>query len=340
MIQAANRHVRIVSTGHYLPPQVVPSTEIDQRLGLSPGSSARASGVERRHFVTDQSSAQMGAYAAMSALENASLRFEDLDLLVCASATFDQPIPYNAALIQRALGKENSGVACFDVGSTCLSFVTALDTLSYLVDAGRYRRVMIVSSEIASIGLNWKRGGVEACSLFGDGAVAVIIEKSSLLSGVSGGVICGAHMETYSAGADTCAIRGGGAILPSWKWTDSLYDEYRFSMNGKKVFRLVSEKIDGFMEKLLQSAGWTLEDAALVIPHQASYSAMELMRRRLGVPEGKWMCIIQNHGNMIAASIPMALHLAISENRLKRGDKLLLIGTSAGFSIGGLALEY
>ena len=349
------RRIKVLGTGAYLPPRVVTGRELDAALGVKPGTTEELSGVQSRRYAgPEDTNSRMGARAARAALEDAGLGFSDIDLLVSTSGTREQAIPCTASLIQRELGQGESGTPCFDVDSTCLSFVTALDTLSYLVAAGRYRRVLLVASEISSTGLNYRQ--LEACSLFGDGAVAVVIGATPAGEGSR---ILAAHMETYSHGSDICQIEGGGTrvhpreyrpaatAMPGLLRADGpALDEdprFLFSMNGRKVFRLATAVLPTYMARLFADAGGevkSLADVDLVVPHQASRSAMELMRRRLDLPEDKWVYILPEYGNMIAASIPFGLHLSIRAGRIRRGDRVLCVGTSAGFSIGGVLLEY
>lgn len=332
------RHVRIRSMGKYLPKRVVTSEELDLKLNLKPGTLEGLAGVKTRRYAGEgESLSRMGALAGMAALENGHLKYEDIDVIINASGCFEQPIPCTAAFIQRELGKENSGTPCFDINSTCLGYVVGLDVASALIESGRYNRVLLVSSEMASIGLPWKQ--LEACALFGDGAVASVIERTP--EGESSSII-GAHHETYSSGAEFCEIKGGGAKLHARNYrVGGLEDErYLFNMEGRKVFKQASQYINAFVSKLETSTNLKLKDYKMVVPHQASGSGMELMRKKLEVQPESWMNIIADYGNMIAASIPLALSLAIDDGRIKRGDNVLLIGTSAGFSIGGLAFQY
>ncbi|RYZ67157.1 MAG: beta-ketoacyl-ACP synthase III, partial [Proteobacteria bacterium] len=147
--------LKIIGSGVYLPKRIVTDRELDDKIGVSHGTTYRAAGVKQRHYVSaEETQSFMGAHAVMAALEDAHLRYEDLDLIICASGGHEQPIPCSAALIQRALGKMDSGTPCFDINATCLSFVTALDLASLMITTRRYRSIMIVSSEIASVGLN------------------------------------------------------------------------------------------------------------------------------------------------------------------------------------------
>lgn len=171
------RHVRIKGTGKYLPERTVSDAELDDILGTPPGWVNRITGVGTRRYAGPEETASfMGARAAEAALADAGLRFEDIDCLVCTSGTKEQPLPSTAVFIQQAMGQADSGVPAFDVDATCLSFLVGLDLMSYMVDAGRYKNVLLVATEIASVGLNWQ--DKESSALFGDGAAAVVIGPS------------------------------------------------------------------------------------------------------------------------------------------------------------------
>jgi 3-oxoacyl-[acyl-carrier-protein] synthase-3 len=333
------RNVKILGTGRYLPTNAISAAELGARLGLEQGWVESRSGVLTRYFVQDETSSHMGAMAAEAALRDAGLDFADIDCLICTSGAPEQVIPCTAALIQKALGQADSGVPCFDVNSTCLSFLTGLDTLSYLVAAGRYRRVLIVAPEIASVALNWQDR--ESATIFGDAAAAVIIGQAGP---DEASCILASRQETYSSGAHLTQARGGGTKHHPRQYPGTLEaytDEYcLFEMDGKAVFKLSAQVLPGFVERTLGPVGLTLDDIDLVVPHQASMTALGLVQRRLGLSDERWMVIAPEFGNTIAASIPLALHEAIQRGRARRGDKLLLLGTSAGFSVGALALVY
>jgi 3-oxoacyl-[acyl-carrier-protein] synthase-3 len=277
----------------------------------------------------------MGARAAEAALLDAGISFEEIDCLVCTSGTKEQPLPSTAVFIQQAMGQQDSGVPAFDMDATCLSFLNGLDVISYMVDAGRYQRVLLVATEIASAGLNWK--DPESTALFGDGAAAVIIERTPETSGSQ---IIHASLRTYSRGARFSEIAGGGTRQHAASYNREQPAPYLFHMDGQAIFRMASKLLPGFMDEMLQASGNRMEDFKLVIPHQGSAMAMRLIRKKLGIPEERFMDITRGHGNTIAASIPMGLHEAIRQNRLQRGDRVLMIGTAAGLSLGGLIFDY
>jgi 3-oxoacyl-[acyl-carrier-protein] synthase-3 len=329
-----SRKIKILGLGKYLPKRIVTSKEIDIKLGVRDGWTENKSGVNTRHYIEKETASEMGALAIIQALKDAKLSIKDIDCLICASGTMEQAIPCTATLISEKFGDDLFGIPAFDFNSTCLSFVTALDHISYAIDAGRYNKVIIVSSEISSVGLNWDQR--ESCALFGDGAVAVIIGKSNENEDSR---IISSRMETYSKGAHLSEIRGGGTKIHSREYKEETKDDFLFDMDGRAIFRLSSKLIEDFVEKLLPN-NMDISDMKIVVPHQASAMAMRIIRGKLGIPEEKFISIIYNHGNVIAASIPLALNEAIKQNKLNRGDKFMLIGTSAGLSIGGIVLEY
>lgn len=328
------RYVRIMGTGKYLPSRIVTDEEMDLRLGTPQGWVRKMTDVTIRHFASGHETASyMGARAAEAALSEAGLDFTDIDCMVCTSGTKEQVLPSTAVLIQRALGQEMSGVPAFDIDATCLSFLVGLDLMSYLVEAGRYRHVLLVSSETASVGLNWKEK--ESAALFGDGAAAVIIGPSD-----GEARIIGSALRTYSKGAALSEIRGGGTRMHPREHHAGTEEEFLFHMNGQAIFKMASQLLPGFVEKLLSEGQLRMADFQAVIPHQGSAMALRLMQKKLGISGEQLVNITPNHGNTIAASIPMALHEAIRQGRLSRGGRVLLLGTAAGLSLGGMTLVY
>jgi 3-oxoacyl-[acyl-carrier-protein] synthase-3 len=226
-------------------------------------------------------------------------------------------------------------VACFDVNATCLSFVAALQVAAGMFAMGRYRRIAIVSTEIASKGLNWNQP--EAAGLMGDGAAAAILEadpdgESALLRWA---------IKTWPEGAAYTEIRGGGSRIPSVAHRPGENSEdFLFHMDGPAVFRLAAEKIGRFVDGLIGTDAHRWDDIDWVVPHQPRVSGLRRLGRRLGIPREKMIQTVRTQGNVIAASIPLAMHEAITSGRLRRGQTVLLLGTSAGFSLGGAVLRY
>jgi 3-oxoacyl-[acyl-carrier-protein] synthase-3 len=330
-----SRNIKIIGIGKYLPNKIVTAEDIDKKLGLDEGWTFKKSGVAIRHFVDKETSSQMGALAIKEALKDANMTMKDIDLILCTSGTAQQEIPCTASLIQEQLGEQDSGIPAFDVNSTCLSFVTGLDTISYLVEAGRYKRVVLVATEVASVGIDWSHK--ESATLFGDGAVAVIIEKTPANETSK---IITSRMETYSKGAHLSEIRGGGSAIHPRQYSKETEKDFLFEMDGTAIFKMASKIAPSFLDRLFKETPYTLSDMKLFIPHQASAMAMRLLQKKLGVSDESFVSIIHNHGNVIAASIPMCIYEVVKDGRLKRGDKVAILGTSAGLSLGGMVFEY
>ena len=327
--------IKFVSMGKYLPERVVLSEEIEQKCGIDTGWAFEMSGVRERHFVSEKETcAYMGARAFEEALEKAGMQYEQLDAIIGASASYDYPIPYNACLIQRELGKEESGTPCWDIDSTCLSFVTALDVVSYLIEAGKYKTVAIVTSEVASKAINYNER--ESATLLGDGAVAAIITKAE--EGEASEIIA-SQMRTYSKGAFHTYVKAGGVANPPSS-PDFKAEDVVFTMKGRAILEMSFEYLPNFLQSLFMEARVHPKQLALLVPHQASKFALLKAQDLLGLSNEQFMSNLETHGNCIAASIPMAFHDALEEGRVKRGDKVCLVGTAAGLSMGGVVLVY
>lgn len=326
--------LKIVSMGKYLPARQITAAELEQRMGLEPGWIEAKSGVSIRHFATQDSNSSMGAQALQEALQRAELRFEDLDLLINASGSYDQPIPDTACLIQRALGKGDSGVPCFTVDATCLSFITALDVAAAFLSSGRYRRIAIVSSEIASKSLNYQ--DKETASLLGDGAAAAIVERSE--AGESSALLS-CRMETYGTGAFYTQLPGGGNLRHPLDG-DLRPEEYTFQMNGLAILTIAFKRLRGFVKQLFGPLDFKLQEVDLFVPHQASKVALEKAQSFFKLSDAQFVNHLATHGNCIAASIPMALYDAIEAGRAERGQHICLLGTGAGLSLGGAVLRF
>lgn len=328
------RAVKVIATGKYIPPLVVTDCDLEEKMGLPTGWIAKRTGVCKRHYAMGETQSEMAAKAILNALHSVNLTMNDVDCLVGANGAMEQPIPSNAALTKAALGVKTS-IPAFDINSTCLSFVAALDVVSYMVAGGQYKRVVIFSSDIASLGLNWEHK--ESCVLFGDAAAAVVVERENDLSGAK---ILASAMTTYSKGAHLAEVKGGGTRLPATEYGTADSRDYLFHMEGEKLFRLSMLYVPDLFKKLIAMAQCRAEDINLVIPHQAGLHAMRILQQKLEIPDERFMVTVQEYGNTIASSIPLALHEAITKGRIKRGDRVMLIGTSAGLSIGGLILAY
>lgn len=326
------RFFRILGTGHALPQRAVLSSELDAGLQLPIGTVQQTGGVTVRYVAgATETAASMAAQAANAALLAAGLSWDDIDCLVSASGTMDQAMPSNAALIHHQLGLTRP-IPAFDINASCLGFLMALDTLSWALNGGQYQRILVVASDIASCGLNWQE--LTTAAIFGDGAAAAVISSEGPMR------ILASSFQTYSEGAHFCEIPAGGTRFHPTRTELDFGPLAQFRMDGKGVFRLAAKQMPPFVEALLQKAGVTAAELDWIVPHQASHLAISHIRERLGFAPERVINIFADYGNQVAASLPTALDIAVRDGRIQRGHKVLMLGTGAGLSIGGLVLEF
>lgn len=321
--------VKIISTGVALPAHKVTSASLDTRLGKPQGYVEKRSGIAWRYHATDDASqAELAAEALHNALKAGLMAPSSINLVICASAIAVQALPCTAIHILKAAGMP-AGTAGFDINSSCVSFISAVEVAAGLLNSGAYRRIAIISADMASRGIDWNHE--ESSLIFGDGAACSILERGDGNSGIVTSLI-----EMYPDGSDLCEIRAGGTRRNPRSGMDG--SDFLFHMQGKSLFRYASSLIDSYFERLLQKAGIQLKDIATVVPHQASHLSLEHMRRRLGVPESALIDIYRHYGNQVAASIPTALHEAVTSGRFTPGEPAMLIGTAAGLTLAGMVL--
>ncbi len=321
---------RILATAQALPTRVVTTAEVAALCGVDAQVAQVRSGVrERRWLSAGETALTLGAQAARDALAAAQLDLRDVDVLLNASGSQLQPIPDGAALLARQLGA--SGLAAYSLHGTCLSFLLALQHAALLIGTGRARHILMVSSESGSLGLNFAEA--ESSLLIGDGAAAVVLGPADH----AGQGLYAARFETYPEGADHTRIRAGGSLLNNR--SPQIRDEdYLFEMQGLGVLKLASRVVPGFLERLRPGLSTSLAGIDRVIPHQASAAGLALLRR-YGWPAAQVEVTLPHLGNVIAASLPLTLHQALTEGRARAGEKLLLVGTGAGLTAGGLMVE-
>ena len=326
--------VKIAGLGYYLPERRVTNTYFEQEYGFSARWIAQVTGVYERRYVTDETTVQMGVAASQMALQAANLAVDDLDAIICACAAPQQMIPCTAALLQHDLGAPEGRSACVDVNATCLSFLFALQMVSHMVAAGAYKTALICSSEIPSTSLN--HAEAESATLFGDAAAAAIITRTPA---DEQSTIWHAQFATYSSGAELTQISGGGTLHhPNHPSTTSAMN--LFHMQGPALFRQGLPLIGPFLDTFFDQLPYKRSEVEAVVPHQASRHAIEVLNRRLGFQTSQIINTLACYGNCVAASIPLTMAQAVASGRIKRGDRVALLGTGAGLTLGALALTF
>jgi len=340
--------VRISGVGHYLPRQVVTNADVEKIGHFEPGSTeSRRIGVNRRHRAAPtESASSMAAIACLEALKAAGVDVSEVDCILNASGTSEQSIPDGGPLLQSALGLQESGIPAFSVQATCLSFLVALETAAGMLarQDGRYKTILIAAAEITSAGVD--ASDPHTAPLFGDGAAAAVVQRSSH---EQCSCIHEAHMSTFSGGKSLIEIRAGGTQVPPYSRDHSLgnrtpnpehtYDASHFQMDGEGTLHYLAPRMAKELETLAPGLSQALENIDWVIPHQASGLALDSLAL-FNWPSDRVLRTLHRCGNCVAASIPLTLYHGIAEGQVKRGDRLLLCGTSAGLSFGGMILTF
>ncbi len=309
---------RIVGTGSYLPPRVMPNSEFAARLETSDAWIRERTGIERRHIADkSQASSDLALEASRRALDSAGVRASEIDLIIVATSTPDYVFPSTACLMQAKLGV--SGSAAFDVQAVCSGFVYGLATADGFIKSGMARRALVVGAEVFSRILDWNDR--TTCVLFGDGAGAVVLAASET-PGIHASVLRadGSHAGMLSVPGNVC----GGAV------TGSPF----LQMNGQAVFKFAVRVLEESARETVSRAGMALADIDWLIPHQANVRILDATARKLDLPREKLVVTVDHHGNTSAASVPLALDEFVRAGRIKPGHRLLLQGVGGGFTWG------
>jgi len=327
-----SKYTRIVGTGSCLPPRRVSNHDMTQLLagkGLETSDEwiVSRSGISARHFADDgMLSSDLGAAAARQAIDMAGIKPDDIDLIILATSTPDflGGFPSTACVVQRKLGITND-CAALDVQAVCSGFVYAMSVADNFIRGGMYKRVLVIGAEVFSRILDFNDR--TTCVLFGDGAGAVVLSASD-----EPGVLA-TRLHADGRHADILCVPGavqGGAIAGS----AFLY------MDGQAVFKLAVSVLEKVANEVLQAAGMEASQIDWLIPHQANIRIMQGTAKKLGLPMKKMVVTVDQHGNTSAASIPLALDVAVRDGRIKAGQHLLLEGVGGGFTWGAVLARF
>ena len=324
--------LKIAGTGRALPSHKVLAAELDKKHNFEAGHIEAVTGVMTRYFCEHENQIDMGVDAARKALQDAGIEPTNLDLIISAAAVPYQPIPATGPAIQRALGIDDGQCFATDINCTCLGFPTALHFADGLLRSGIYSNILVVSSEVASRALPWETQS-HVAGLFGDGAAAAVLKL-----GAGAGIRAG-KFATYSSAYDACMIGSGGTRFDFEKETSLFSAHSKFTMDGRELFKITAKHFGSFVKKLLTDANTNQANIDRVIAHQASPGALAHMIKLCKFEQEQVVNIAADFGNQIAASIPFTLDYARENRLIERGNRILLLGTSAGVSFGGLVMD-
>ena len=320
-------HARIIGTGGYLPEKILTNADLEQMIETTADWIVERTGVEERHVAAPgETTCDLAEQASRRALEAAGIEARDIDLIVLGTTTPDHVFPSVATQLQHRLGCH--GGPAFDVQAVCTGFVYAMDIARRFIATGATRRALVVGADTFTRIIDWRDRGT--CILFGDGAGAVLLEATD-----EPGII-DSRLHADGRYKELLWVPAG---------VSSGYDQTQrnaafVEMRGSEVFKVAVHTLKEIAEQILTANGMTVADVNWLIPHQANRRILAATAKRLGLPEERMVDCVRLHGNTSAASVPLALDVAVRDGRIQRGDILLLEGFGGGFTWGAVLLKY
>jgi 3-oxoacyl-[acyl-carrier-protein] synthase-3 len=312
------KFARIIGTGSYLPKKVISNFDLEKTLDTTNEWITIRTGMKERRVVTDQSPWDRAIEASKKALEMASLKATDLDLIILATTTPDKIFPATATMLQHRIG---ASCPAFDLQAVCAGFVFALSTAQQYIENGSANNILVVGSETMSKIVDWNDRSTAI--LFGDGAGAVVVSPDNT-TGIK-------HSKLYS----------DGSYMSSLHVNNNRINELgTIEMAGNEVYKIAVKRLSELAEETLNDCNMTPNDLTWMVPHQANIRIISAVAKRINLPMSKVILTLDKHGNTSAASIPLALDVAVRDGRIKKGDSLLFEGIGGGFSWGSVLVEY
>jgi 3-oxoacyl-[acyl-carrier-protein] synthase-3 len=317
-------HSKIIGTGSYLPAKVVTNYDLEKTVDTTHDWIFSRSGISERHVAAEgEMSSDLALQASTRALEAAGLTATDIDLIIVATTTPDHIFPSTACVLQDKLGNKNA--IAFDIQAVCSGFIYALNTADLYIKGGQARNVLVVGTEVLSRILNWEDR--TTCVLFGDGAGAVVLQRSE----TPGILSCKLHAD----GSQRCMLSAPGQIR-----NGAVDGEAFIKMDGQGVFKFAVRSLSDVAEEVLADNKMQGTDVDWMVPHQANIRIIEATAKKLGLSMDNVVLTVAKHGNTSAASIPLALDTAVRDGRIKPGQHLLMEAVGGGFTWGAALIRW
>ena len=330
MTQPFSRCLRsvVAGVGAYLPANVVANADLADRLDTSDEWIVQRTGITRRHIAApDETTSVLGLKAARAALADAGLVADDIDLVIVATSTPDFTFPSVATQIQAGLGM--TGGAAFDLQAVCSGFVFAVATADKFLTSGSHKRALVIGAETFSRLLDWEDR--TTCVLFGDGAAALILEARRGEGTVHDRGVLTSHLRSDGRHRDKLYVDGG----PSTSRTTG-----HLRMAGKEVFRHAVGMVTDVVTDAFAATGTSAADLDWFVPHQANRRIIDASADKLGIAAAKVVVTVDRHANTSAASIPLALSVAIADGRIRPGDLVMIEAMGGGFTWGAALIRW
>ena len=315
---------RITGTGSYLPEKILTNLDLERMVDTSDEWIRTRTGITQRHIASeDQVASDLALYACQNAMKAAGVTSKDIDLIIVATTTPDMIFPSTACILQNKLGIENC--PAFDVQAVCSGFIYALATADMFVSSGKCRNALVVGSEIYSKILDWNDRST--CVLFGDGAGAVVLSQSDQPG------ILSTHLHANGSYSNILSAPG---CISGGKVQGTPY----INMEGNTVFKFAVKVLEEVVQEAISKNNLQTTDIDWLIPHQANIRIIQSTAKKLRLPMDKVVVAVDKHGNTSAASIPLALDIAVRDGRIQSGQLILLEGVGGGFTWGAVLLRW
>ncbi len=320
-------YARIAGTGGYLPKKVLTNSDLEKMVDTSDQWIQDRTGIKKRHVAEEgETTCDLAEQASLRAIEAAGIDVSEIDLIVVATTTADQVFPSTACLLQRRLGIH--GCPAFDVQAVCTGFIYAVAVAEKFVRAGGIRNALVVGAETFSRIIDWTDR--DTCVLFGDGAGAVVLQASD-----EAGIIS-THLHADGEYKDLLQVPAGISNGYAQVQEGSAYTE----MRGNEVFKIAVTTLGRIVDETLEANNMQKSDIDWLIPHQANIRIINATARKLKISMDQVVVTVGEHGNTSAASVPLALDVAVRDGRIKRGETLLMEAFGGGFTWGSVLLTY
>ena len=316
---------RIIGTGSYLPGKVLTNSDLEKIVDTSHDWIVSRSGIHERHIAAESElTSDLALQASLRAIAAAKIDMEEIDLVIVATTSPDQIFPSTACILQDKLGIKNRGAA-FDMQAVCGGFVYAMNIADLYIRSGQAKTALVVGAEVLSRILDWNDR--TTCVLFGDGAGAVVLQASE-----KPGIIAS---RLHADGSHRGMLKAEGNIR-----NGSVQGDPFIKMEGQAVFKFAVKVLSEVVEELLEVSNLQGSDINWLVPHQANIRIMEATAKKLGLSMDNVIVTVANHGNTSAASIPLALDVAVRDGRIKPGQNILLEAVGGGFTWGAVLIRW
>jgi len=348
---------KIAGIGHYVPDKIVTNHDLEKIMDTSDEWIQERTGIKERRFARrkDETTTTMGARAAENAINDAGVNKEEIDFIIFATLSADYFFPGCGVLVQRELGISKTEIGALDVRNQCSGFVYGLSVADQFIRSGMYKNILLVGSEMHSMGLDFSTRGRDVSVIFGDGAGAVVLQPTAE---PERGILS-THLHSDGREAEELAFISPGSHggyhddnpekygfadddMTSIFMTQQMMDEsmiYPY-MNGKHVFKFAVQKFPQVIQEALKANGYQPSDLDLLVPHQANLRISQFVQRVMKLTDDQVFNNIEKYGNTTAASIPLALSEARDEGRVKKGDLICLAAFGSGFTWASALLKW